>query len=165
MDITKILSDIKGKVLDATNFDLLKHAYDLQNQNIEQLKNNNEALKESNELLLEKIARVEKENTTLRKKNESLKERVPDDSRKTKLSPVAIDILKYYHSVDSDSVYDRNLFSATSHPKIKIEAALNELQSLGIIRLAGMSGGVRRFKLTPTGCQLLAEIPDISKLS
>ena len=35
-------------MLDAVNFELLKTAYELQNQNIEQLKNNNTALKESN---------------------------------------------------------------------------------------------------------------------
>ncbi len=38
MEITAILNEIKGKVLDATHFELLKHAYDLQNQNIHQLK-------------------------------------------------------------------------------------------------------------------------------
>jgi hypothetical protein len=67
MDISKILSDIKGKALDAAHFDLLKHAYDLQNENIEQLKSNNQALKESNEFLEEKVKRLEKENESLRK--------------------------------------------------------------------------------------------------
>ena len=53
-DVLKILSDIKGKALDAVNFELLKRTYELQNKNIEQLKNNNEALKESINLLKEK---------------------------------------------------------------------------------------------------------------
>ena len=67
MDISKILSDIKGKVLDAANFDLLMHAYDLQNENIKQLKNNNQALKENNDLLKEKVENLEEENQSLRK--------------------------------------------------------------------------------------------------
>ena len=67
MDISRILNDIKGKALDAAHFDLLKHAYDLQNENIEQLKSNNQALRESNDLLAEKVKRLEKENESLRR--------------------------------------------------------------------------------------------------
>ena len=66
MDISKILGEIKGKILDAAHFDLLKRAYDLQNENIEQLKSNNEAFKESNSLL-------EKENRSIREENQKLK--------------------------------------------------------------------------------------------
>lgn len=51
MEITKILQTIKGKVLDATHFELLRNAYELQEKNITQLKSNNEALKESNVLI------------------------------------------------------------------------------------------------------------------
>src|SRR5688572_26032865 len=51
MDVISILNGIKGKVLDAAHFDLLRSAYDLQNENIEQLKSNNEAIRENNILL------------------------------------------------------------------------------------------------------------------
>ena len=40
----QILAGLKDKVLDASHFDILRHAYELQNQNIEQLKTNNDAL-------------------------------------------------------------------------------------------------------------------------
>jgi len=65
MDITAILSSVKGKVLDVHHFDLLKHAYELQNENIEQLKTNNEALKEKLQLLKEEAALLSRENETL----------------------------------------------------------------------------------------------------
>lgn len=67
MDISKILSDIRGKVLDAEHFDSLMHAYDLQNENIKQLQNNNKALRESNERLQEEVNRLKIENESMRK--------------------------------------------------------------------------------------------------
>ena len=42
MDVIAILQTLKGKVLDATHFDMLKHAYELQDQNLKQLKTNND---------------------------------------------------------------------------------------------------------------------------
>ncbi len=59
MEITKILSTIKGKVLDATNYELLSSAYEIQQQNIIQLKENNTSIKENNELLKNKIQNQE----------------------------------------------------------------------------------------------------------
>ena len=76
MDMLAILSGIKGKVLDAHNFDLLKRVYDLQNENIEQLKSNNEALKEKNGLLEEKAALLKKDNESLKATIETLKSRL-----------------------------------------------------------------------------------------
>ena len=55
MDVLSVLNGIKGKVLDAANHDLLRRAYDLQNDNIEQLKSNNDALRESNSMHKERI--------------------------------------------------------------------------------------------------------------
>jgi len=76
VDITAILSGIKGKVLDAQHFDLLKHAYDLQNQNIEQLKSNNEALKEKAQLLSEKATLLLRENEALKTTIKTLESRL-----------------------------------------------------------------------------------------
>lgn len=83
VDIPAILANIKDKVLDATHFELLQHAYDLQNQNVEQLTRNNEALRESNELLKGEVARLKVENESSRITIESLKSRLaalPNDS-------------------------------------------------------------------------------------
>lgn len=59
--VIKILTGIKGKVLDATHYELLANAYDLQQQNINQLKENNSSLKESNQILKEKLETHKKE--------------------------------------------------------------------------------------------------------
>lgn len=75
MDITAILSGIKGKILDARHIEMLKHAYELQNQNIEQLKNNNDAIRDSNEHLKERIASLTKENEALMAANAILESR------------------------------------------------------------------------------------------
>lgn len=55
VDVMGLLDSLKGKALDLKHIDLLKHAYELQQQNVEQLRTNNDALKESNELLREKV--------------------------------------------------------------------------------------------------------------
>ena len=73
MDIVQLLTLIKGKVLDATNFELLKNAYELQKQNNDQLKENNDALKESNSLFKEKLAHLENEKNELREQISSQK--------------------------------------------------------------------------------------------
>ena len=66
MDVIGVLSSVKDKVLDAAHHDLLKGAYELQNENITQLRSNNEALKESNILLQEKVTEQKKEIKRLR---------------------------------------------------------------------------------------------------
>jgi predicted RNase H-like nuclease (RuvC/YqgF family) len=72
VDIPAILSSIKGKVLDAGHFDLLKHAYDLQNDNIEQLTRNNGLLKEEVARHKQEIKSLKAEAATLKSKVEAL---------------------------------------------------------------------------------------------
>ena len=55
MDAISLLNGVKNKVLDATNYELLKHNYELQNQNIEQLKTAKELSEKSNEHLQEEV--------------------------------------------------------------------------------------------------------------
>ena len=55
MGAIQTLDLIKGKVLDAANFEILKSAYEMQEKNIEQLKTSNEALKDNNQALNEKF--------------------------------------------------------------------------------------------------------------
>ena len=52
----------------------MQSAYELQNQNIEQLKNNNEALNENNSLLRDKISSLEKSNISLEERIKLFKE-------------------------------------------------------------------------------------------
>ena len=88
MDIVKVLTAIKGKVL--------KTPYKLQNQNIEQLKNNNAAFKESNTLLEEKVISLKRENQNLNQRlNECKSElnRISINNSNEKLSKKAEAIL------------------------------------------------------------------------
>jgi hypothetical protein len=72
MDFLGMLNGLKGKVLDAAHFDLLKSAYDLQNENITQLKSNNEALKENAELVRGQVEQLRLENHQLLETNKEL---------------------------------------------------------------------------------------------
>lgn len=80
----------EAKALDAAHFDLLKDAYDLQGENIAQLK-------ENNGLLQDRVRRLERENESLRESVEDFKQRVPSASGPSDLSSlsgVARDVLK-----------------------------------------------------------------------
>ena len=140
MDVISILSGVKNKVLDAKNYELLKHAYDLQNENIEQLKSNNEALKESNQLILEKVKRLENENESLRQSVEHLKEQVSkysDTFHASELSEVARAVLKLYVQEDATNMFGEDIIRAISYGRIAVEAALDELEKVGILITAG----------------------------
>lgn len=73
MDIVAILQGLKGKVLDLKDIELLKHTYDLQDQNQKQLKTNNDALRENAELVREKITRLQTEIDRLSAENQQLR--------------------------------------------------------------------------------------------
>ena len=125
MDITKILSTIKGKVLDATNFELLANAYDLQQQNITQLKENNTAIKDNNALLKEKLEHTEQ---TIRKqavKIEELKSQqtIPQET----LSDDEVSILRTCIEHDKTDFTESWVQSLTKIGNVKLETALEEL--------------------------------------
>lgn len=144
MDVISILNGVKNKVLDARNYELLKRAYDLQNENIEQLKSNNEALKESNQLLQEKVERLGNENESLRKSVEHLKEQVskyPDTFHPGDLSEVARSVLKLYVQQDATELYDEDIIGSISYSRIHIEAALDELRKARILNIGGIDIG------------------------
>ncbi len=131
MDIISILSSIKGKVFDASHFDLLKDAYDLQNENIEQLKNNNQALKESNQLLEEKIARLKQDKQTLRRAIENVTaqlEAARADTMQAEVSEVAQGIFQVYRERDIIRLYEAEIFPALQFSRIEVEAAFDELE-------------------------------------
>jgi chromosome segregation ATPase len=161
MDITSILKGIKGKVLDASHFDLLKHAYELQNQNISQLKSNNEAIKESNQLLQEKIRRLENEIATINRSFEKLKTRLEEiEAQKPSfdLSEVAMDILGLYLKQDATDLYNEQIVSSLPHNRIKVESAIDELSEAKIIDFAsGHMDYGNNYHLTEIGKKFLAK--------
>jgi cell division protein FtsB len=163
MDIGAILSGIKGKVLDAQHFDLLKHAYELQNQNIEQLKSNNEALKEKSELLGEKAALLEKENKSLKATIKLLESQVrvlPSVPSFDGLSEVARSILRIYLDANETGMFLDEIEPRLRCNKIQAEAGVDELKEAGIVApCGGIAGRGMRYSLTREGRRLLAKAP------
>ena len=152
MDISKILGGLKDKVLDAGHYELLKNAYDLQQENITQLKNNNSALKESNELFkekssayLEKINQLEEKNFQLSKliKEQSIKE----EPTEIQLSSLASTVLNKIISDDATNFYQNDVAGSTGLGNIEAEAALDELSKHGLISFGSIhhDRGVRYF--------------------
>ncbi len=137
MDIGKLLSDLKGKVLDASHFDLLRHAYDLQEQNIVQLKSNNAALKESNDLLKDKLSSYVKKIEDLEEENSKLTKQVISQSNskseKIVLSDSAIAVLKKIVQEDVTDFYQNAIIDVLGMGRIATQAALDELSEKGLI--------------------------------
>jgi len=156
-DIIKILSDVKGKVLDVVHFDILKAAYELQNENIEQLKTNNEAFKENNNLLKEKTSVLEKENVVL-KQNVSKLETELSGLRGVgaieKLSEVAENILKKCFELDITEFNDEDMIRILKRTKVEVQSAIDELCVFDFIRppsiVVGFGSGCD-YDLTPSG--------------
>jgi predicted nuclease with TOPRIM domain len=130
MDIINILGTIKGKVLDASHFDLLKHAYEQHQQNISQLKDNNDALRESNELLKQKIKDLNDENTILKetiKKYKNKIELLSQTSLTDNFSEIAVNILELYNSHDTTELWEKFIMRKLPFSKIQLQAGLDEL--------------------------------------
>ena len=164
MDIGKLLSSLKGKVLDANHFELLKHAYDLQEQNIVQLKSNNAALKESNDILKEKTSNLAEEIDLIRKENERLSSLVKvqkEDGTPEKivLSDNAISVLQRILHEDVTDFYQNAIVDVMEISRIETEAALDELSEKELISsMTVRSGYGRHYHLTKKAKQSLANI-------
>ena len=135
MSVTDVLSGIKGKVLDATHFELLKHAYELQDENVKQLKT-------SNELLRQKIEKLEEENETLRGMVRQLQQQIRESrsaSGPPGLSEVARALLEQLVTEDTTEFNSDQVSSVLPYSKIQVEAALTELREAGMIHQSAIS--------------------------
>jgi chromosome segregation ATPase len=167
MDITSILSGLKGTVLDAKNFAILEAAYKLQQENIEQLKTNNAALAENLQLLRERLQdlrdemtqisstnhRLESDNAALKEAyEEALAARQPRPRYEP--SPVAWDVLEAFEKRDVDYLREETLIPEVKHSRITILAALDELRSKNLI--GTKAGG---FELYSAGKKFIVDRP------
>jgi len=134
MDILSILSGLKGKVLDAAHFELLQSAYELQNQNISQLKENNAAIKESNSLLTDKNQRLVKENKELEKEIDNLKAKIPQAGNE--VSNVALALLKKCVEIDATDFYVDEMAKLIPYTKMEFEAAIEELEEIKFLEFS-----------------------------
>jgi SMC interacting uncharacterized protein involved in chromosome segregation len=161
MDILGILAGIKGKVLDAANFELLRSAYDLQNQNVDQLKSNNAAITENNQLLREQCERLEEEIGRLKAENASLRaEQTRGKTTKIDYAPtgITLEILKLYRQVDSHVLYDEQVAPVLRHSKLEIEVAFSELSEHEIVSLGSIGSRGAGYYLTTAGKKLVLQI-------
>jgi len=136
MDIIKILGTIKGKVLDDSHFDLLKNAFDQQDQDIVQLKNNNDALGESNELFKQKIKKLTDENTILKEsvnKYKHIIKLLPQTSLIDDFSEIAVNILELYISNDTTELWEKFIMRTLPFSEIQVQAGLDELSRAELI--------------------------------
>ena len=130
MDILNILDTVKGKVLDASHFDMLKHAYELQDQNIVQLRDNNDALRKTNELLKQRIKELNDENTILKetiRKYKNKTKSLPRTLLTDNFSEIAINILELYISNNTKELWEKFIIRSLPFSKIQVQAGLDEL--------------------------------------
>ena len=143
MDPISILNGVKNKVLDATNYDLLKRTYNLQNENIEQLKTSNNVFKESNERLQEEVNGLKMENESLKQTVAELTQRVSQlngGSVSSGLSDVAFAILDLYHRLDKAELFkETEIIPALKFSTIQIESAIDELKTAKMIEWSRIS--------------------------
>ena len=164
MDVVNILNGIKGKVLDAAHFDLLRSAYDLQNENIEQLKSNNEAIRDSNGLLKERIDKLEMEIARLKAENADLRARVADTSADTleyEPTGIAKQILQVYRQVDEDLLFDKHAALVLPNSQLEVEVAFSELTKEKVVTSGIFGDRGTGYFLTDAGKRLVLSLePD-----
>jgi DNA anti-recombination protein RmuC len=164
MDVLSILSGIKGKVLDAAHFDLLRSAYDLQKENIEQLKCNNDAIRDGNAVLKQRIEQLEAEIARLETENADLRRRVTDtgaDEVEYQPSGLAKQILRIYRQVDNGLLFDKHAASVLRKSQLEIETAFSELTKQRVVDRGILGDRGAGYYLTDAGRRLvLALEPD-----
>ncbi len=161
MNVVSILSGIKGKVLDAAHFDLLRSAYDLQAENTKQLKSNNDALSDSNGLLKERIDKLETEIGRLKAENADLRARAADrTAENTKYQPTGLPrrILLLYRQVDEHLLFDKQVASVLANSQLEVEAAFLKLTEEKIVRWGIFSDRGTGYFLTNTGTRLVLSL-------
>jgi len=161
MDILGILTGIKGKVIDAAHFDMLQNAYDLQNQNAEQLKSNNDAITESNQLLRERCEKLEMEIGRLTAENADFRvELTEGKTGETDYTPtdIPLQILTLYRHIDEHLLFDEQVASVLTHSKLEIELAFSELLENNIVSLGIIGDRGTGYFLTTYGKRRVLQI-------
>jgi hypothetical protein len=153
MDILSILKSLKGKVLDAAHFEMLKHAYELQDQNLKQLKSNNNALKESNDLLKDKVSRLEGEVTRLSEVVSDLEKKIPTASTLQGYVPsrAAAAILDHCVKRDITEFLSQELLLQLPCSQIEGKTGIDELRNHKILDLASVGQRGPKYFLTAAG--------------
>ncbi|MCE2030179.1 hypothetical protein [Sessilibacter corallicola] len=155
MDIVKILQSLKGKVLDASHFELLEHAYKLQEENIKQLKTNNEALKENNSLIADELNRLRAERESLNGELSHVKTLLPSEG--VNLSEFAEHVLSIFEKNDAINMLESNLLEEGGLTTIQTQSGITELQEYGFVSYAIPKAGGNLYGLQPRGKERIAK--------
>lgn len=154
MDIIKLLQGLKGKVLDAAHFELLEHAYKLQEENIKQLRTNNDALRESNALISEELTRLRAERESMN--GELIHVKTPVKNDNYELSEFAEHILSLYEESDAIKLFESDILEGSKLTAIQTQSGITELQEYGLISYAIPKAGGNLYALQPMGKERLA---------
>lgn len=136
--IVELLNGLKGTALDLKHIELLKHAYELQEQNIDQLKTNNEALRESTDLLKQNNQRLQEQVEQLETELESEKERalslenqipVSDES----LDPMQESVLQFISENGGSRILVDDIYRGLSLSASVVGFHLGELVERGMV--------------------------------
>jgi hypothetical protein len=150
MDIFNILEQLKQKGLDVVQVELLKNAYELQNRNLEQLKENNDALRESNNLLKEKVENLLKEREVLLIQMKSFQ----NVDSCAELSDMAKAVLAECIRADMTKFNNESMIETLNkYSRMQLEAAFGELSKKKYIAQSSAVGFGRGFyyRLTQSG--------------
>jgi hypothetical protein len=155
MDILGMLAGLKNKVLDAAHYELLRGAYELQSQNIDQLKINNDALRENNELLKEKAAALHKEANALKAQLEQL-QKLSFPVSEYRPDGVARRILKLYAQSGKTGIDEEEIKGELRCSDVEFSAAVRELKKHEVLECKSSSHyGGDHLSLSASGEELV----------
>ena len=142
MDILKLLKSMKGKVLDDDPFDHLHEAFVMQNQQIDKLDSENKRL----------ASRVSELESILASKG-SRHDDVP-------LSGTAQAIIQQSIADNATAFLDEEMIATqrNSYSKMKVKAALDELEDAGLVVVVSRSSAGTEYVFTEKGKQYIVKI-------
>ena len=157
MDIDKLLEIIMGKILDADHADLIRRAFMLQNQTVDQINETNTALKETNSLLKEKLQRLDNEVSEMRRYIFDSASQLPPSApagpaqHLRELSDVTEAVLRASLKFKTAEFTYEMLTQALPHDQDQIKAAMAELKESGLVLRAISEKNDPAYSLSPEG--------------
>lgn len=162
-DIFNVFKELRQKGIDANQVDLLKSAYEHQNLNLEQLKENNSALRESNDLFKTKIAKLEIDSISLQEEILALKKKIPI-GQKTDLSEGSLDVLNVLNENDIVEFYESDMTSLLQKGKVFAQTAMGELRNNNFIIQSKTITDARGtgYRVTQEGLEYMARLGELN---
>lgn len=161
MDILNVLNTFKGKELDEAHIVFLTEAFDLQNRQIKQLKENISTLTESLDLIRDKEALATKKNEKLMYKIAQLEEQlaaISPGSSKNRLSEIEKAILSSCMNTGITGFCSEDMVISLPFNRLEITNAIDQLERKGILQLGPLAANGSYYSLTDHEQQYETEI-------